>query len=160
MKKLASHEYQSLGGGEYIPPKRGIYSAEADGINSVETASPYGDAKELLGKEEHVLERLPTTGNLLGKIETKLKSLEGKQLTETQVQELHWFRTFCEEVEDEHGLDGVGPWAQRLATDIDILLDEPEDEDDEPFFPEDRAVNGRDSTTTTTKPKRARAAQT
>ncbi len=134
-----SHEYQPLDGGEYIPQKRGRDSAEAGnrdsaeaGIDSVETASPYGAAKTLLGKEEPEPDRSTTTGNLLGRIQTWLKSLEGERLTEGQIDELHEKRKFCEEVEEQHGLEDIGPWAQRLAIDIDILLEKPDDEDDEP----------------------------
>ena len=152
-----SHKYQSLGGGEYIPQKRGRDSAEAGnrdsaeaGIDSAEAATPCGDAKDLLGKEESEPDRSTTTGNLLGRIQTWLKSLEGERLTEGQIDELHEKRKFCDEVEEQHGLDGVGPWAQRLAIDIGILLDEPDDEDDEPFCPEDRAVSERAFTTTET----------
>jgi len=146
---LESEQNQELLG-HNIFSETGKRFSETVKESSAEAAPPYGDAKDLLGKEEPDPDRIPTTGNTLGKIQTWLKSLEGKQLTESEVDELHQLRTICEQVEEEHGLDGVGPWAQRLAIDIGILLDEPDDEDDEPFFPEDRASKARVFTTTKT----------
>ena len=90
-----SHEYQSLGEGEYIPQKRGrdsVETGEGDsaeaGRDSVETASPYGDAKNLLGNEgrkEKSEPNLPDkTGQFLGKVQTWLKALSHRQLTDEE----------------------------------------------------------------------------
>jgi len=126
------NENQPLGGGEYIPLKRGIDSAEAEGIDSAEAASSCDAAKSFAENEGLEPERIATDGNLLGKIQTLLKSLEGQELTETQIEELRDFETWCFKVDDEYGLDGVGPWAQRLGIEIGILLDEPEESEPEP----------------------------
>ena len=140
------HEYQALGGGEYIPQKRGRDSAEAGkedsaeaGINSVETASPFGEAKDSLGNEgrKGKSEHNPPdkTGQFLGKVQTWLKALSHRQLTDEDIQRLRQLRDECLRIEDESEahLGGTGGWAQRLGSDIDYLIDDPDDGEEVAF---------------------------
>ena len=135
-----SHKYQSLGGGEYIPQKRGRDSAEAGnrdsaeaGRDSAEAATFYVDAKDSPKDDDSEHKRSTVTGNLLGKIQTWLKALEGKQLTANVIGDLRKASRLCWGVDKQHGLHDQGPWAQRLAIDIDILLKDPGEQDAEPF---------------------------
>jgi DNA-binding MarR family transcriptional regulator len=113
---------QRLNGGEYIPLKRGIDSAEAGDSNSAETASPYGD-EELLGKKELELSRRSLDGKELGRIQTLLKQLENHALSIEDQRELQMSRGVCEALENAHTGEDVGYWAQRLASEIDWRLE-------------------------------------
>ena len=131
---------QSLNGGEYIPQKRGTDSAEAGnrdsaeaGRDSAEAATFYVDAKDSPKDDDSEHKRSTVTGNLLGKIQTWLKALEGKQLTANVIGDLRKASRLCWGVDKQHGLHDQGPWAQRLAIDIDILLKDPGEQDAEPF---------------------------
>ncbi len=128
---------QSVAEDNIYSAKRVINSAEAENENSAETASSC-DA-DLLGNEGSEHGRALTTGNRLGRIQTRVKSLEGERLTERQIDGLHEMQTFCEQVEDESEahLGGIGCWAQRLGIDIEYLLDDLDDDahNFEPFNP-------------------------
>ena len=74
---------QSVAVDNIYSAKRVINSAEAGNENSAETASPDGD--DLLGNEGSEHGRALATGNRLGRIQTRVKSLEGERLTERQI---------------------------------------------------------------------------
>jgi len=94
--------------------------------NSVETA--------LLRTNRTGFTRQDSDGQFLGRLQTWLRVLDGVNLTSAEVLKLQQKRDRCTELEDLHGIEQIGGWAQRLGTDIDILLDESRDEDDEPHF--------------------------
>ena len=100
---------QSLGGGEYIPQKRGIDSAEAGKTNSAEAA---------LRNNEELPSEAWEIGRQLGELEAWLTSLNGHEPTARQREELLRARHECWDIEDAFRGESLGDWAQRIAAEI------------------------------------------
>ncbi len=77
----------------------------------------------LLRNEETEFQLQDSDGQFLGGLQTWLRAMSGKGVTPAEVLELQQKRDRCTELEDLHGNEKIGGWAQRLGTDIDIRLE-------------------------------------
>jgi DNA-binding MarR family transcriptional regulator len=103
---------------------------ETEKNNSAETASPDGD-EELLGKNEPESHRQISEGEYLAKVQRWLKRHSPHFLDDAELEALTAARDECRSLEDEHGTGfqgGVGGWAQRLADELDIVIENGTDE--------------------------------
>jgi DNA-binding MarR family transcriptional regulator len=98
---------------------------ETEKNNSAQAASPDGDEK-LLGNEEAESHRQISEGEYLAKVDRWLKQHSPHLLDADELAALTAARDECRRLEDEHGTGfqgGVGGWAQRLADELDIVIE-------------------------------------
>ncbi len=96
--------------------------------SSVETASPDGAAEKVLRTNGTEPNGQDSDGQYLGKMQTWLKQHSPRVLNDTELAELTTARDECQRIvdedEDEGSQGGIGGWAQRLADDLDGVIEE------------------------------------
>ena len=100
--------------------------------SSVETASPDGAAEKVLRTNGTESNGQDSDGQFLGKVQTLLKQYSSRVLSDTELAELTKSRDECQRIVDEDEDDGsqggIGGWAQRLAEDLDGIIEDGTDE--------------------------------